>query len=628
MSSNESLSSTILSNVANIADIYKIVKEAGLKATQSAAVKASEENVKFIRPGIKGVNRSTAECRAPIPDGPSPNVKRCRQSHAYSIKYDANDIVIVGGAALNIYDYLLRELKARRDIAALEEYLKKKTSDIDIVWWPRDPTEKEIIISSSDAIEAMAIAFKQELVKLFDEKREELEAKLKPYIGDAKLSINVKLLHMWAVGVWSINIEFVVGDKVLKICDISLHDSGSSQLIDKDGRPITDLSFMTSDPIYSSPRQGQSNSISYLNVDGVDIGVPSIESFVKQQMLAFNNLIRRKEDKAFINYKRVEFIKKLLQSLILNNANTQNKKELMEVFKTDNVNYPVRVINMIDNQEKESVNKLRNMIIPLCKANNSNEFSKELCEKASIPVKDRYLSQILPVIDMIKERLRQKSKDDKTTGQIRREYSDLFRAVDNFRVKLLRMPAMEVVVLSSGPSPVQPFLDKENEMDVVVQKLFANRQAEETRKAEEAKRAEEFRMAQEQQRRAEKQYRESMAVAARSHPQIHITHYPLGMAPPLPPGASWTPAPIIPLPHNRPPPPVYFDSRAGQHWYTHPITGQIIVQDPATSRWYPRDLPSVPISYQPPLPPGPPPKKRGFGGTLRKGVKRNMTRRN
>ena len=47
-------------------------------------------------------------------------------------------ITIVGGAALNVYDYTLKALEERHTLEALENYIKKKTSDIDIVWWSHE----------------------------------------------------------------------------------------------------------------------------------------------------------------------------------------------------------------------------------------------------------------------------------------------------------------------------------------------------------------------------------------------------------------------------------------------------------------------------------------------------------
>ncbi len=636
MSVNDSLSSMILTDANIIAYIYNIVKESASEAVSLKTVTSSKNQVNIIRPGIEGVNRATTDCRGS--GGAPKDFRSCRHSNAYSIEYNPVDLMIVGGSALNIYDHLLKELKERREINALETYLKKKTSDIDIVWWPRPSTDKEIIVSSSMAIQNVVIAFKEQLVKNFAAKKDEINEKLRPYIKEASLEINVKLFHVFVAGVWSVNIEFIVEGvaEALKICDISVHDSGSSQLYDMDGNKIKELLFMTADPIYCNPRQGHRNSISYLVIDDLYVAVPNIQSFVTQQLLAFSNLIRRGEVKAFINYKRVEFIKKLLQNIVVNSSNTRNRKELIEVFKTDNPSYPQQVVEEIDEYEKQSIYKLREKILSLCPKNTEDELISQLYKRATVnenAVKDSYIRGISDEIEKIKARLRGKSTDKETTSQIRREYDELFRTADNLRVRLIRSSPMEIVTISEGADPLQPILEREGEMDKVVQKLFADRKAEANRRQAEAEAKrkadvaahqrrldEDRRRAAEQQRYEEEQYRASMAAtsAPRNSRQFHIVHHPAGT--PLPSGMSWVPAPIVPLPRNGPPPQVFVDPATGQKWYPHPTTGQIIVQGP-DGRWYPRDLPPISMSFQPPRQ-GP---YRGKGVGTRKNRKTNNT---
>ena len=133
MSNDEELSSKILTNISVITHIYSIVKEAGLNASLNPEVVAGKNNVTIIKANVPGLTRITANCRRP-----GVNIKQCRVSSNFSITYDANDITIIGGAALNVYDYTLKGLKERHSLEALENYIKKKTSDIDIVWWPRE----------------------------------------------------------------------------------------------------------------------------------------------------------------------------------------------------------------------------------------------------------------------------------------------------------------------------------------------------------------------------------------------------------------------------------------------------------------------------------------------------------
>lgn len=446
MNANDSLSSRILTDVGLIAEIYNIVKNAGINTVKNVLVVSSKNNVNIIKPYIDDVSRANTNCRSPIANNIENN-KACRYSSMYSIEYNPSDIMIVGGAALNIYDYLLKDLKERRGIKALEDYLKKKTSDIDIIWWPRSSTNKEIIVSSSKAIENLVYVFKEELVKNFASKKDELCNKLKSYINCDKLDINIKLFHIWKAGVWSVNIEFTIGKNVLKICDISVHDSGSSQLYDLNGNKINDLRFMTEDPIYSNPRQGLDNSISYLIINDIYVAVPAIKSFIHQQMFAFNNLLRNNQEKGFINYKRVEFIKKILQNIIITNSNNRNYKELVEIFKTDNLDIINYIIAYINDIEKNSINKLRHKILEFCSHNTDDVFIKQLCYRASINEDDiahKYLSQIIPQIDIIIKRIYDKIYSIPDT-QFKYKYNNLLLYVESIRKNILNMTSIELI---------------------------------------------------------------------------------------------------------------------------------------------------------------------------------------
>ena len=371
MNANEIISSKILSDVEIIADIYKIIKDAGLEATKDKEVKSLQKEVCTIKPNKMGITRF------------SPCVT---STNRYSIEYDANDIMIVGGAALNVYDYKLRALKERRGLGALEDYIKKKTSDIDIVWWPRKASNTEIIISKSTAIIELVRVFEVELQEKLNEASKELELKIKPYITNAsntdELKIYINSFQTRPAGVFNITITFQIKNKLLKICDISVHDGGAGQKLDENGNQINYVQDMSKDPMYCNPTPGSTNSIKYLTVNGIDIAVPNIESFVKQQMLAFDNLIRLNEVKGFINYKRVEFIKQLLSSFNLNNHNNSN--DLLEVFSTDSRDHLSRNINAINKRVIESVNKLDTQIIGICETINmssqeSDKIVAELC---------------------------------------------------------------------------------------------------------------------------------------------------------------------------------------------------------------------------------------------------------
>lgn len=445
MNSNEAISSTILSNVDIIADIFNIIKQAGDKTVSDSTVKSASSDVCIVKPYQHGVTRMSG---------------RCVKADGYSISYNTNDIMIVGGAALNVYDYKLKELKERRGLAALETYIKKKTSDIDIVWWPRPSTDKEIITSQSGAIIQLVLVFKAQLIELLNEHRRALEDKIKPYIPSSSnsdsLNITIDVIPTRPAGVININIIFEIKGLRLKMCDVIIHDSGSSQRYDSDGNEITDVRFMVDDPVFCTSQKGYSNSITYLTVNDITIAVPNIQAFVIQQMLAFDNLIRFKQTKAFINYKRVEFIRKILSNFHLNDPNNkQNYSELLEVFGSNSQDYPSRIINGLNRRVDASIFKNFKDILELCETVNKTKdpIIDELCTKATIVaetpkfnkvVMNKYVADEQKRLEELAVIARGKYKTA-PLSEFRRAYDDIQRRLDNRRHKLTRMEPTELL---------------------------------------------------------------------------------------------------------------------------------------------------------------------------------------
>ena len=149
MNSNELLASEILSDVSFIIDLYSIVKGAGILASKRVQKEGLTNKVCVLMSKEEGINRMNTECA---------ETTKC------SVFYNANHLTIVGGAALSIYDEKLSLLKRRRGLIGLAEYIKKKTSDVDINWWPVVTCANGMIpISKSKAIVALVEYFIEEL---------------------------------------------------------------------------------------------------------------------------------------------------------------------------------------------------------------------------------------------------------------------------------------------------------------------------------------------------------------------------------------------------------------------------------------------------------------------------------
>jgi len=374
------ISSKLLDNVDFIANVYKIIKTAGLQASQNPSVVANRNKTCVIKIGEEGVDRRSA----------------CEVSDKYTVDFDANDIMVVGGAALNLYDYKLKGFKERHKFDALEKYIKKSTSDIDIVWWPRSSATDVITTSKSEAITELVKLFKQKLVENFRIKtnRDILKDQIKKAIPDIKgveaLSITIEPLpdyreHIEVAGIWTIQLNFTIGSyPKLKLCDIVIHDNGSSQRWDPDGKPINKLLPAEWDPIYCVPKPGYFNSINYLDINGIDIAVPAIVSFVNQQMLAFDNLIRMGNNKGLINYKRVEFIKKLLENFDMDDAS--NKINYKDVFHTEDNEMRLQSITELIHRVEDSLKKNNMKILEICSTLNvkNDKIVEALCLDAKL----------------------------------------------------------------------------------------------------------------------------------------------------------------------------------------------------------------------------------------------------
>jgi hypothetical protein len=633
MNSNELISSKILSDVEIIADLYNIVKQSGLAATNNPRVKSAHNDVCVLKPNELGKTRLTAECR---------------KTSEYSIKYDANDITIVGGAALNVYDYTLREFKERRELGELDSYIKKKTSDIDIVWWPRSASNKEIITSKSEAIIQLALAFRAELQQKFNDASKELEAKIKPYIVNAsnadELSIYVEMFQTRPAGVFNINVQFRIKDKVLKICDISLHDSGAGQRYDADGNEITTMHFMTDDPVYCNPLPGKFNSITYLNVTGIHISVSNIHAFVNQQMLAFDNLIRVQNPKSLINYKRVEFVKILLYNFKLRNEhNTHNYKELFEVFGTRHADYPTYIISQINKRVDSSILKLYKPILTLCETVNAvnDDIVNKLCiqarlaedtdthSKNDLDLAERFAASEQGRLQELKEAVGKRKR--LAHQKYKKEYAALYNKIESKRDRIRRMLPSELIAYKTQ-------YETRPDEDITEMERIDNS----ARREQDA-----FAAATRERARMEKARKQEQALAAsqpvarapvdeRMHRRPFMSAEPPQRAPPMnpflvrPPPSFISAANIVPgsfgwAPPSPPPPgpaPYYveYGTNRPMQWDRH--YGRFYYLGPAPSGSL------LPLPGQPPLPPGLPPSRGQPQYGRRGGTRKNISHHN
>lgn len=243
--------------------------------------------------------------------------------------YISNDITIIGGAALNIYDSKLTGFKQRRsqEFKSLREELGRETTDIDMVWWPRETKRDSgnIYTADSPAIFSFVQSFIQSLYITINNLPRGL-------ISDLN-NIEIKPRFIPMIGVYSIEISFIIHNKEYKMVDLSIHDNGGSQRYDSSGKEITKLVSMYNDPIYCSSYEGNEYSTtSFLKTKPY---VPNPIWYVKQQLFAYGNAKMSGDvNKMNIIQKRIEYLLKILRSYLRSHTD-QNKRTLTELFRAN-----------------------------------------------------------------------------------------------------------------------------------------------------------------------------------------------------------------------------------------------------------------------------------------------------
>jgi hypothetical protein len=356
-------------------------------------------------------------------------------------------------------------------LGELKEYIKKKTADIDINWWPIVTREDMIPIISSEIIVHLANYFHQELQAEFDEHSSMLLQHIKPFIPNIKpedrLQISVSQRLTFLAGVYNYTIIFIIKDKILKICDINLHDAGSGQRYDKFGKEINELRPMIDDPTYCNPNQSHVYSISYLSIGNEFVAVPNIVSLVQQQLFAFENLLRQnKTEKALVNYRRVEFIQKALSSLNLHDpSNKRNYEELLEVFGTDNSEYVENIIQVIRMTMNVSIGNHLPSLAQLCMANQRkmDPSLSDLCSRVGEMI-DEYRQKQANLYDQMIQSIEKKKKITRSRLFLQ-AYDSLLASIKNKKDQIVKQMTMNEIIQYKEQNGVHDYVEFVNKLE-------------------------------------------------------------------------------------------------------------------------------------------------------------------
>jgi len=307
----------------------------------------------------------------------------------YRIVYNPADITLIGGSVLTIYDHLLPASKVQHDIKPLQSYMQRRTTDIDMVWWPTiklneesafmqtksDKERKamnaafvyekqqEIVISTSPAIMTVADVFEEQLRTVFQEAIPTIQTNVLIALLENAVPIQVQSFRIdvarrsqGITGTHTMVVSITVNGIIMEeICQISLHDGGSSQLYRRDGEQNTQLEHMTRDPVYCTVKNAYLVKLKEMNIHVPfvhTIQIPSVLHFVEQQMFAFGNNIMpmlvesgpmqyvqqaphvlhakqyERYTKAFAHFKRAFYLKLVMHAFNLSEP-VYNKKTLV-----------------------------------------------------------------------------------------------------------------------------------------------------------------------------------------------------------------------------------------------------------------------------------------------------------
>ena len=317
----------------------------------------------------------------------------------YRIVYNPADITLIGGSVLTIYDHLLPASKAQHDIKPLQSYMQRRTTDIDMVWWPTiklneesalmktksDKERKEmckkfvyekepyIVISTSPAIMTVADVFEEQLRTVFQEAIPTIQTNVLIALLENAVpiqvqtfSIDVSRKSQTITGTHTMIVSITVNGIIMEeICQISLHDGGSSQLYRRDGERITQLEHMMRDPVYCTIKNAYLIKLKEMNINVPHvhtIQIPSVLDFAEQQMFAFGNnmlpilaelgtvqqaphILHAKQyeryAKAFAHFKRAFYLKLVMHAFNLSEP-VHNKKTIVydNTFLTRHLSHP------------------------------------------------------------------------------------------------------------------------------------------------------------------------------------------------------------------------------------------------------------------------------------------------
>jgi hypothetical protein len=348
--------------------LYLFIQIAAVDATARESVTENSQNT----------------CAYPIGASASSRTDECSVTDRYRVIYHPEDILIVGGVAISLYDEAISGIKSQyHNTSTLQRYVEKDTTDIDMIWWPRieDTTphlEKNVVTINSIAISSLIAAYVGTLKSKFTDNSiidiiKMSIPNLQPDITLVRIEVEESAIGI-AAGVKKILIYFIITipenqtEIKLEICDISIHDGASSQIeVDPIHRKKLILKPMEFDPIYCDP---YTQKVAFPIFNEKKLYMPNIKSIINQQLFAFKRLLDAGKHKCIINYKRIRY----LQLMIFEYVYQRGNEHIRTIFQIP--------IDSIDNLFTNINSDLETNISEICSRRNRYNRSN-LCHTLS-----------------------------------------------------------------------------------------------------------------------------------------------------------------------------------------------------------------------------------------------------
>lgn len=276
--------------------------------------------------------------------------------------FNATHLSLIGGSVLTIYDYILREYRARKvgRLRRLREYIQDATRDMDIVWYMTNkPNQAQVKPDLTRSVgRALAEYLQDDSIKI------EMESFIQEII-ELPVVIQIRTIDkVDRFGTFTIHIEVAIdGYDPFNICDCAVHDGYSSQQYDDNhvefqrtnARGNIIHRAVATDPTYCDLY-----NTFLIQVNGSYIRIPQIGRFVDQQIFAFGNLALHydvaRQINSMKNLKRGLYLLRLMS--LIDTSNAQNTRDIGQLILSNDLS-----IQLFVNYLFLKLNKKINMIL-------------------------------------------------------------------------------------------------------------------------------------------------------------------------------------------------------------------------------------------------------------------------